>query len=173
MATVCREDGRCHPLDPGKNYNISQCEELYPKNRNKTNYKANGTYVQTVVNTYQIINGKLLLIDTYIHMLHCSVYSRWSECNKRTGFVSDLQKIMAESRDYDELLFAWKGWRDSAGKVLRQDYKRYVELANKAATLNGMTFNFTSNLRKVQECVSCRAGERNVRISFSRVTVNF
>ena len=51
--------------------------------------------------------------------------------------VSDLQKIMAESRDYDELLFAWKGWRDSAGKVLRQDYKRYVELANKAATLNG------------------------------------
>lgn len=46
---------------------------------------------------------------------------------------------MAESRDYDELLFAWKGWRDSAGKVLRQDYKKYVELANKAATLNGMT----------------------------------
>lgn len=46
---------------------------------------------------------------------------------------------MAESRDYDELLFAWKGWRDSAGKVLRQDYKRYVELANKAATLNGMS----------------------------------
>lgn len=54
--------------------------------------------------------------------------------------VSDLQKIMAESRDYNELLFAWKGWRDSAGKVLRKDYKRYVELANKAATLNGMTF---------------------------------
>lgn len=46
---------------------------------------------------------------------------------------------MAVSRDYDELLFAWKGWRDSAGKVLRQDYKRYVELANKAATLNGKT----------------------------------
>lgn len=56
---------------------------------------------------------------------------------------------MAESRDYDELLFAWKGWRDAAGKVLRQDYKRYVELANKAATLNGMTFkcNFTPTVR--------------------------
>ncbi|XP_011602426.2 angiotensin-converting enzyme [Takifugu rubripes] len=53
----------------------------------------------------------------------------------------DLQKIMAESRDYDELLFAWKGWRDSAGKVLRQGYKRYVELANKAATLNGHSDN--------------------------------
>ncbi|KAM3592839.1 uncharacterized protein V6R79_026353 [Siganus canaliculatus] len=53
----------------------------------------------------------------------------------------DLQKIMAESRDYDELLFAWKGWRDAAGKVLRQDYKRYVELANQAATLNGHSDN--------------------------------
>lgn len=44
---------------------------------------------------------------------------------------------MAESRDYDELLFAWKGWRDSAGTVIRGNYTRYVELANKAATLNG------------------------------------
>lgn len=51
--------------------------------------------------------------------------------------VLDLQKIMAESRDYDELLFVWKGWRDSAGKVIRDKYKRYVQLANKAATLNG------------------------------------
>lgn len=62
VATVCREDGRCHPLDPGKNYNISQCVESHPKNRNKTNSKANRTYVQKVVDTYQIINGKLLLI---------------------------------------------------------------------------------------------------------------
>ncbi|XP_054620316.1 angiotensin-converting enzyme isoform X2 [Dunckerocampus dactyliophorus] len=53
----------------------------------------------------------------------------------------DLQKIMAESRDYDELLFAWKGWRDAAGKVLRSDYKRYVELANQAARLNGHSDN--------------------------------
>ncbi|XP_019725690.1 angiotensin-converting enzyme [Hippocampus comes] len=53
----------------------------------------------------------------------------------------DLQKIMAESRDYDELLFAWKGWRDAAGKVLRSDYERYVELANQAARLNGHSDN--------------------------------
>ncbi|XP_076616131.1 angiotensin-converting enzyme [Chaetodon auriga] len=53
----------------------------------------------------------------------------------------DLQRIMAESRDYDELLFAWKGWRDSAGKVLSKDYERYVELANEAARLNGHSDN--------------------------------
>lgn len=51
---------------------------------------------------------------------------------------------MAESRDYDELLFAWKGWRDAAGKVLRQDYEKYVELANTAARLNGMTLKNNS-----------------------------
>ena len=55
---------------------------------------------------------------------------------------------MAESRDYDELLFAWKGWRDNAGKVLRKDYERYVELANKAAKLNGMTFKVKVLLSK-------------------------
>lgn len=69
------------------------------------------------------------------------VWRRQSECYNRIRRVLDLQKIMAESRDYDELLFAWKGWRDSAGKVLREDYKRYVELANKAATLNGTTLH--------------------------------
>ncbi|XP_030629868.1 angiotensin-converting enzyme isoform X2 [Chanos chanos] len=53
----------------------------------------------------------------------------------------DLTKIMAESRDYDELLFAWKGWRDAAGKPLRQNYMRYVELANEAARINGHTDN--------------------------------
>ncbi|XP_064807077.1 angiotensin-converting enzyme-like [Oncorhynchus masou masou] len=53
----------------------------------------------------------------------------------------DLQQIMAESRDYNELLFAWQGWRNASGRELRQDYKRYVQLANKAATLNGHSDN--------------------------------
>lgn len=52
-------------------------------------------------------------------------------------FFSDLNKIMAESRDYDRLLFAWQGWRNASGRELRQSYKRYVELANLAARSNG------------------------------------
>lgn len=44
---------------------------------------------------------------------------------------------MAKSQDYEELLFAWKGWRDASGKKMRNNYKRYVELSNKAAVLNG------------------------------------
>ncbi|NXO70473.1 ACE enzyme, partial [Phainopepla nitens] len=53
----------------------------------------------------------------------------------------DLTDIMATSRDYDELLFAWKGWRDASGKKMRNNYKRYVELSNKAAMLNGYKDN--------------------------------
>ncbi|NXN98104.1 ACE enzyme, partial [Rhinopomastus cyanomelas] len=53
----------------------------------------------------------------------------------------DLTDIMATSRDYDELLFAWKGWRDASGKNIKNNYKRYVELSNKAAILNGYADN--------------------------------
>ncbi|NXJ81114.1 ACE enzyme, partial [Trogon melanurus] len=53
----------------------------------------------------------------------------------------DLTDIMATSRDYDELLFAWKGWRDASGKMIKNNYKRYVELSNKAAVLNGYADN--------------------------------
>lgn len=53
----------------------------------------------------------------------------------------DLTNILATSRDYDELLFAWKGWRDAAGKKIREKYKRYVELSNKAARLNNYADN--------------------------------
>uniref|UniRef100_A0A8C3XMN8 Angiotensin-converting enzyme n=1 Tax=Chelydra serpentina TaxID=8475 RepID=A0A8C3XMN8_CHESE len=49
----------------------------------------------------------------------------------------DLTDILAKSRDYDELLFSWKGWRDASGKKIKSKYKRYVELSNKAARLNG------------------------------------
>lgn len=52
-------------------------------------------------------------------------------------FFADLTKIMAESRDYDRLLFAWQGWRNASGRELRKSYERYVELANLAARSNG------------------------------------
>ncbi|MCE3284110.1 MAG: peptidyl-dipeptidase [Steroidobacteraceae bacterium] len=43
-----------------------------------------------------------------------------------------LKAVFEESRDYDELLDAWKGWHDQA-RSLRADYARYVELANEGA----------------------------------------
>lgn len=37
---------------------------------------------------------------------------------------------MANSRDYNTLLRAWKGWRDETGKKIRTQYAEYVQLNN-------------------------------------------
>ncbi len=44
----------------------------------------------------------------------------------------DLIGIMANSRDYDELLDAWAGWR-TISPPMRNDYQRFVELINEGA----------------------------------------
>ncbi len=44
----------------------------------------------------------------------------------------DLTRIMANSRNPNELRDAWRGWHDTAAPV-RKDFIRYVELANKGA----------------------------------------
>jgi peptidyl-dipeptidase A len=50
---------------------------------------------------------------------------------------TQLKEVLEKSRDYDELLDAWKGWHESAGRPLRADYVRYVELANEGARALG------------------------------------
>lgn len=73
-----------------------------------------------------------------------TMYSVATVCKDESNCLPldpDLNKIMAESRDYDELLFAWQGWRNASGRELRNSYKRYVELANLAAKSNGHTDN--------------------------------
>ncbi|XP_041460863.1 angiotensin-converting enzyme-like [Lytechinus variegatus] len=48
-----------------------------------------------------------------------------------------LSKIMASSRNYSELLWAWDSWRAAVGPANRQDFVRYVVLKNKVAVANG------------------------------------
>ncbi len=43
-----------------------------------------------------------------------------------------LKTVLEESRNYDELLDAWKGWHDQA-RGLRPDYVRFTALANEGA----------------------------------------
>jgi len=45
---------------------------------------------------------------------------------------SELEALMQTSRDYDELLDAWQGWR-TISPPMRDMYERYVELANEGA----------------------------------------
>jgi len=43
-----------------------------------------------------------------------------------------LKKVLARSRDYDEQLDAWRGWR-TISPSMREDYARFVELSNEGA----------------------------------------
>ncbi|MGZ5430955.1 MAG: M2 family metallopeptidase, partial [Thermoanaerobaculia bacterium] len=46
--------------------------------------------------------------------------------------LGDLSKVLANSRNYDELLDAWTGWH-AISRPMRKDFVTYVALANKGA----------------------------------------
>ena len=46
--------------------------------------------------------------------------------------LEQLSEILAKSRNYDDLLDAWRGWH-TVGKQIKDRYTRYVELSNKGA----------------------------------------
>ena len=46
--------------------------------------------------------------------------------------LPELESIIEQSRDYDELLEAWQGWR-TISPPMREMYQRFVELANEGA----------------------------------------
>ncbi len=50
--------------------------------------------------------------------------------------LDQLSEILAKSRNYDELTEAWKGWHD-VGAQMRDEYQRFVELANEGARALG------------------------------------
>ena len=54
--------------------------------------------------------------------------------------LEELSKIMAESRDPQQLLDAWTGWHAIA-RPMRPDFARYVELANQGARELGFQDN--------------------------------
>ncbi|KAG7256896.1 hypothetical protein CRUP_021058 [Coryphaenoides rupestris] len=49
----------------------------------------------------------------------------------------DLTHIMATSRSYKRLLYAWEGWHNASGVPLRKLYPRFVELSNQAMEADG------------------------------------
>ena len=48
----------------------------------------------------------------------------------------DLYKILSKSRNYTELQFAWKGWRDATGPKMKSVYKEFVDALNIGAREN-------------------------------------
>jgi peptidyl-dipeptidase A len=60
-------------------------------------------------------------------------------CNLETeGLTLDpeIELLMSSSENFDELKWTWEQWHEKSGKLMRDDYKPYVELLNKAAKAN-------------------------------------
>lgn len=86
-------------------------------------------------------------------------------CNKQTDKVytldPELDNRFAHSRNFDELKYLWKEWRDNSGQKMRQSYKEYIKLMNRAAVANNYADaslwwqsryedrNFTENIDKL------------------------
>ncbi|XP_062593837.1 angiotensin-converting enzyme-like [Saccostrea cucullata] len=62
------------------------------------------------------------------------IYSEAVVCNVTGSDCIDMEfgltPIMADNRNYDTLLRAWKGWRDASGKQIGDLYTEYVTLLN-------------------------------------------
>uniref|UniRef100_A0AAY4C5X9 Angiotensin-converting enzyme n=1 Tax=Denticeps clupeoides TaxID=299321 RepID=A0AAY4C5X9_9TELE len=71
-----------------------------------------------------------------------TIYSTGTVCKLDDPFDCQtlepgLEEIMANSRDYNERLHVWEGWRVQVGKRMRGLYEEYTDLKNEASRLNG------------------------------------
>ncbi|KAJ1520596.1 hypothetical protein ONE63_003708 [Megalurothrips usitatus] len=84
------------------------------------------------------LNGYELRMQNLYSTAKICPYGRQACDLDREGHALDpeIETVMARSRDYDELAYTWKAWHDASGKNMREDYKGYVELQNKAARSN-------------------------------------
>lgn len=49
----------------------------------------------------------------------------------------DIELTLASSTNFDEQKYVWEQWHEKSGKLMRTDYKTYIDLMNKAAKENG------------------------------------
>ncbi|XP_036127492.1 angiotensin-converting enzyme 2 isoform X1 [Molossus molossus] len=70
-----------------------------------------------------------------------TIYSTGKVCNPNNAqecllLATGLEDIMHNSKDYNQRLWAWEGWRSQVGKQLRPLYEEYVVLKNEMARGN-------------------------------------
>jgi len=96
----------------------------------------------------RLSRGTMSADDEYIqktsklHMELENIYSTAQVCepNDKTKCYTlspYLERLMQIEKDYDRLLWAWKGWHDQCGNAIRPVYIQYIDLINKNAKDNG------------------------------------
>jgi len=71
-----------------------------------------------------------------------NIYATTKICerrNKKTCYTRSpyLEQTMQIEKDYDRLLWAWKGWYDECGNKTRPLYVPFIDLLNENAKENG------------------------------------
>lgn len=86
-------------------------------------------------------NGQKLKQLSDVKSQMVGIYGKATVCRTSTDdclpLESDLEDIMATSRDVDELLWAWQGWRNVTGVKVKDMFKTYVDLSNEGAKEHG------------------------------------
>ncbi|XP_024425698.2 angiotensin-converting enzyme 2 [Desmodus rotundus] len=80
---------------------------------------------------------KQLQLNTILNTMS-TIYSTGKVCKPNNPqecylLATGLEDIMQDSKDYNERLWAWEGWRSKVGKQLRPLYEEYVVLKNEMA----------------------------------------
>ena len=70
------------------------------------------------------------------------------DCNLESeglGLEPGLEEIIGSpmKHSYEELAYAWEGWRNATGRVMINDFKEYVDISNEVAKANGKYRIFT------------------------------
>lgn len=62
-----------------------------------------------------------------------------NNATNRLALDPEISERLAMSRDPAELEYLWNEWHEQTGKLMRQDFKEYVELMNAIGVGNGYT----------------------------------
>ncbi|GAB0092396.1 Angiotensin-converting enzyme [Sergentomyia squamirostris] len=100
-----------------------------------------GTSILSEEELTTLTAAKVRMETTYSDAKICPFTNQ--NCNLETDTVHTLDpeitEVMAKSTNYEELEYVWKEWREKSGKLMRDDFRSYIDLSNKAAALNGFT----------------------------------
>ncbi len=115
----------------GVNYAIQAAKydntKLPADMRRKMNMLKNGLTIAAPIDEKK--NKELAQISSELEAMYgTGKYCQEGECKT----LNDLEEIMTHSRDKDELLEAWKGWRTIA-PAMKPKYAKMVKLANEGA----------------------------------------
>ncbi|KRY00075.1 Inactive angiotensin-converting enzyme-related protein, partial [Trichinella pseudospiralis] len=117
-----------------KQFNLNSIHNKKAKKQIK-NLSQEGIYVLPEKKLEQFISVQAKINQVFADGTVCEP-SRPPPCTM--PLEPDLQRIMATSRDVNELYYVWLAWRNAVGPPMKQSYLEMVNLFNEIAKLNGL-----------------------------------